>query len=54
VWGWSYEELSQRAGLDEKYFSRLSCGDIKEPTAETISKINLALGAEFDVKILGL
>jgi transcriptional regulator with XRE-family HTH domain len=52
--GWSYEELDHRAGLTSKYFSRLVCGDIDQPTAETIDKINRALGIEFDVKIVGL
>lgn len=51
--GYSYEELDHRAGLTSKYFSRLVCGDIGQPTAETIGKINRALGLELDVKMVG-
>jgi transcriptional regulator with XRE-family HTH domain len=53
VRGYSYEELDHRAGLTHKYFSRLACGDIGQPTAETIDKINRALELEVDVKMLG-
>lgn len=52
--GWTYPELDHRAGLTNKYFSRLVCGDIDQPTAETIDKINRALGLELGVKIVGL
>ena len=49
--GWSYPELAHRAGLTDKYFSRLMCGDIDQPTAETIDKINRAVGIRFYVKM---
>jgi transcriptional regulator with XRE-family HTH domain len=50
--GYSYRVLDDRAGLTDGYFSRLVCGDIKEPTAETIAAINRALGLEIDVKMV--
>jgi transcriptional regulator with XRE-family HTH domain len=49
--GWSYPDLAHRAGLTDKYFSRLMCGDIDQPTAETIDKINRAMGIRFYVKM---
>jgi hypothetical protein len=54
VRGLSYRALDDRAGLTDGYFSRLACGDIKEPTAETIAAINRALGLEIDVKLVAL
>ena len=50
--GYSYREVDHRAGLTDGYFSRLNCGDIKEPTAPTIAAINRALGLEVEVKML--
>jgi transcriptional regulator with XRE-family HTH domain len=49
--GYSYRVLDDRAGLTDGYFSRLVCGDIKEPTAETIAAINRALDIRFFVKM---
>jgi transcriptional regulator with XRE-family HTH domain len=49
--GYSYRVLDDRAGLTDGYFSRLVCGDIKEPTAETIAAINRALDIRFFVKV---
>jgi hypothetical protein len=49
--GYSYRVLDDRAGLTDGYFSRLVCGDIKEPTAETIAAINCALDIRFFVKM---
>jgi transcriptional regulator with XRE-family HTH domain len=49
--GYSYRELDQRAGLTDGYFSRLACGDIREPTAETISAINRALDIKIYVQV---
>ncbi len=49
--GYSYRALDDRAGLTDGYFSRLVCGDIKEPTAETIAAINRALDIRFFVKM---
>jgi predicted transcriptional regulator len=49
--GWTYPELDHRAGLTNKYFSRLVCGDIDQPTAATIDKINRALEIRFYVKM---
>jgi len=49
--GYSYRMLDDRAGLTDGYFSRLVCGDIKEPTAETIAAINRALDIRFYVKM---
>lgn len=51
--GWPDAEVEHQAGLTTKYLSRLRCGDIGEPTAATIAKINRALGLPIDVKILG-
>jgi hypothetical protein len=51
VRGYSYSEVDHRAGLTDKYFSRLACGDIKEPTAATIAAINRALDIRFYVKM---
>src|SRR5258707_10826942 len=50
--GFSYREVDSRAGLTDGYLSRLACGDIREPTAETIAAINRALGLELDVKMV--
>jgi hypothetical protein len=50
---YTYREVDHRAGLTDGYFSRLMCGDIKEPTAPTIAAINRALGLEVEVKMLG-
>jgi hypothetical protein len=50
--GYSYADVDHRAGLTDKYFSRLACGDIGEPTAATIAKLNRALDLEIDVKML--
>jgi hypothetical protein len=50
--GWTYEELDHRLGLKNKYFSRLVCGDIGEPTAKRIAANNRVLGIEFDVRML--
>jgi hypothetical protein len=47
--GFSYREVDDRAGLTDGYFSRLMCGDVREPTATTISKINRALAIRFYV-----
>jgi transcriptional regulator with XRE-family HTH domain len=49
--GWSYAELEHRAGLTDKYFSRLVCGDIDQPTAETIDRINRALDIRIYVQV---
>lgn len=49
--GYSYSEIDHRAGLTDKYFSRLMCGDIGEPTAATIDRINRALDIRFFVKM---
>ena len=48
--GFSYREVDDRAGLTDGYFSRLMCGDVKEPTATTIDRINRALDLRFYVK----
>ena len=53
VRGYSYRVVDHRAGMTDGYFSRLMCGDIKEPTAPTIAAINRALGLEVEVKMLG-
>jgi transcriptional regulator with XRE-family HTH domain len=47
--GFSYRAIDDRAGLTDGYFSRLACGDIKEPTAATIAAINRALDIRFHV-----
>jgi hypothetical protein len=47
--GFSYRAVDDRAGLTDGYFSRLACGDIKEPTAATIAAINRALDIRFQV-----
>lgn len=49
---WTYEELDHRLGLKNKYFSRLVCGDIGEPTAKRIAAINRVLGIEVEVRML--
>jgi transcriptional regulator with XRE-family HTH domain len=49
--GFSYREVDDRAGLTDGYFSRLMCGDVKEPTATTIDRINRALDIRFFVKM---
>jgi hypothetical protein len=51
--GYPYSEIDGRAGLTDKYFSRLVCGDIDQPTAKTIAAINRALSIELDVRIVG-
>jgi hypothetical protein len=48
--GLKYREIDDLAGLVDGYFSRLACGDIKEPTAATIAAINRALDIRFYVK----
>jgi DNA-binding phage protein len=50
--GYTQAEVEHRAGLTDKYLSRLACGDIGEPTAATIAKINRALNITIDAKIL--
>lgn len=47
--GHSYRAVDHLAGLTDGYFSRLACGDIAQPTAETIDKINRALDIRFYV-----
>ena len=49
--GFSYREIDHLAGLTDGYFSRLMCGDVREPTATTIDRINRALGIRFDVRL---
>jgi hypothetical protein len=49
--GFSYREVDDRAGLTDGYFSRLMCGDVKEPTTTTIDRINRALDIRFYVKM---
>jgi transcriptional regulator with XRE-family HTH domain len=49
--GFSYREVDDRAGLTDGYFSRLMCGDVREPTATTIDRINRALDIRFYVKM---
>jgi transcriptional regulator with XRE-family HTH domain len=49
--GFSYREVDDRAGLTDGYFSRLLCGDVREPTATTIDRINRALDIRFYVKL---
>jgi transcriptional regulator with XRE-family HTH domain len=49
--GFSYREVDHRAGLTDSYFSRLMCGDVKEPTATTIDRINRALDIRLYAKI---
>jgi transcriptional regulator with XRE-family HTH domain len=48
--GLSYRDLDDRAGLTDGYFSRLMCGDVREPTAATIERINRALGIRLYAK----
>jgi hypothetical protein len=48
--GFSYRDVDDRAGLYDGYFSRLMCGDVKEPTAKTIDQINRALDIRLYVK----
>jgi hypothetical protein len=40
-------ELDDRAKLGEGYVAKLLCGQVPNTTAETISKINRALGIKF-------
>jgi hypothetical protein len=49
--GYSYRAVDDRAGLTDGYFSRLMCGDVKEPTATTIDRINRALDIRLYVKM---
>jgi hypothetical protein len=44
--------LDDLAGLGEGYMAKILCGQVKEATAATISKINRALGIRF-VTVLG-
>jgi hypothetical protein len=41
--GWTHREVDFRAGWGDGYCSKLLCGD-REPTASTISRMNLAIG----------
>jgi hypothetical protein len=39
----THREVDDLAGLAEGYVSKLLCGQVREPTAATISKMNRAL-----------
>lgn len=39
----THREVDEMAGLAEGYVSKLMCGQVREPTAATISKMNRAL-----------
>jgi predicted transcriptional regulator len=39
----THREVDDLAGLAEGYVSKLMCGQVREPTAATISKMNRAL-----------
>jgi hypothetical protein len=39
----THREVDELAGLAEGYVSKLMCGQVREPTAATISKMNRAL-----------
>jgi transcriptional regulator with XRE-family HTH domain len=46
----THREVDDRAGFSEGYVSKLMCGQVREPTAATIAKMNRALGLRFHVE----
>jgi predicted transcriptional regulator len=45
--GLRYWEVDERAGLGDGYTAKLMCGQVREPTAATIDRINRALDIRF-------